>query len=143
MLRQEIATRLRDSGQLALLTGGIWPHEDAQSSALTKKAYPAAFDSKGEILPTALVQDGGMFALPTTRQTVSDTFEVIVWQQRGRESIDGALAKVFTVLNGAAFGAGTAWVYELQFAGEGPNVRDQALADAEQGRSRWQAILLR
>jgi len=144
MLRQEVATLLRgDGGMLATLPGGIYPSADYQASALSKADYPAAFDSFGELLPVALVQDDGSFALPTTRRTVSDTFRVMVWQQRGRDSIDGALARAFGLLNGATLNAGAAWVYEIQYAGDGPALRDQALADAEFGWSRWQAILLR
>lgn len=142
MLRLEVANLLRPE-LAAILQGGVWPDGDNDASKLSKASYPAAFSAIGEVLPVALVQDGGMFALPTTARTVSDTFEVIVWQQRGRESIDAALARIFATLQGATLNAGTSWVYQIQFAGEGPNVRDQALADAEQGRSRWQAVVLR
>ena len=144
MLRLEVAGLLRGDGvMLAALPGGIYPETDQQASVLSQQAYPEAFNAIDEVLPTLLVQDDGMFPLPITRGTVSDTFRLLVWQQRGRDAIDGALARAFALLNGARVNAGAAWVYEIQFAGEGPNIRDQALGDAELGWSRWQAVVLR
>ena len=144
MLRLEVASLLGADGVLAaILPGGVWPTDDARASAMAAKTYPAAFDAKGEILPTALVQEDGAFPFAGTPATVGDTFRVLVWEQRGRAHIDGALARIFVLLNGAQVGATGLWVYELQFAGEGPSVRDQALADAEHGWSRWQAVVLR
>lgn len=142
MLRLEVATLLR-SELGVILPGGVWPDGDNDASRLSKATYPAAFNAIGEVLPVALVLDDGMFPLPATDRTVSEIIRVMFWQQRGRESIDAALGRVFTLLQGATLSAGSSWVYQIQFAGEGPNVRDRALADAEHGWSRWQAVVLR
>lgn len=143
MLRQAVATLLRADGTLpGLLTGGIWPDDTHEAAAMARDTYPAAFDA-GEILPTAMVQDDGMFRFGDAPGAVSDTFSVLCWQQRGRGTIAAALTAIYAALEGTRVVVSGAWVYEIRFAGEGPSVRDQALGDAEYGWSRWQAVMVR
>lgn len=144
MLRVPIAQLLHgDVTMLASLAGGIWPQEDEQASAMTREDYPTAFDSQGLIKPTALVQDDGSFSLPTHDRVLTETFRIILWQYSGRDVIDGALKRIFELLQGVHLQADTLWVYQLQWAGNGPNLKDGALNDAELGWSRWQAVVLR
>lgn len=141
MLRSAIATRLAaDSSLQVLLSGGIFPTGDEQASSMSKEDFPSAFDDKGEIRPCCLVQDDGSFSLPNLEQGVNATFRIFVWQQRGRETIDAALARFRFVLAPLTLQVGALYVYQLQWAGDGPNLRDQALDDAEIGWSRWQAV---
>lgn len=144
MFRVPVATTLDDDGVLqATLPGGLWPQTDDQASSMSRQDYPAAFDDLGQIRPTLLVQDEGAFNIPVTSKTATYTFRLLVWQQQGRGAIDGALKRAFSLLDGAQLNVGGLWVYEIRWAGDGPSVRDQALGDAEQGWSRWQAIVLR
>jgi hypothetical protein len=141
MLRSSIASRLRaDTSLQALLPGGIFPNGDEQASSMSKEDFPTAFDDKGEIIPCCLVQDDGSFSVPNLSQGVSATFRIFVWQQRGRETIDAALVRFRFVLKPLTLQVGSLYVYELQWAGDGPNLRDQALDDAEFGWSRWQSV---
>lgn len=144
MLRTAVRDLLNDDGTLtALLTGGIYPTADSQASILTKQDHPAAFDSYGKVLPTALVQDDGVFPFPGTDRTVSALVRVLFWQQDGRDSLEAALRRTFDLLNGARVALSAGWVYQFAFAGESPTLRDPALGEAEHGWSRWQAVMLR
>lgn len=145
MFRLEARTLLHDDGVMRSYFGDrMYPNEDRDRSELSERHYPAAFDpNTGLILPTLLVQDDGAFPFGPLGATISSTFRLLVWQADGRDKIDAAFARSFTLLDGARFNAGTTWVYACQFAGEGPNLRDQALGDAEYGWQSWQAIALR
>lgn len=144
MLRLEISQKLRDEGSLlASLAGGIWPTTDQQASAMTREDFPLAFDDQGLIKPTMLIQDDGSFSLPTHDRLAMVTFRLILWQYSGRDVIDGACKRVFDLLQGQTVTTSSFWIYELQWAGDGPNLKDGALNDAELGWSRWQAVLLR
>lgn len=94
-------------------------------------------------MPTMLVQDDGSFPSLTHDRAATQTFRLILWQYSGRDVIDGALKRAFELLQGITFSSGSLWVYQLQWAGDGPNLKDGALNDAELGWSRWQAVLLR
>lgn len=144
MLRLPVADLLRNNNAIVdRLSGGIWPTDGNQSSAMSKINIPDAFDSQGLILPTAMVQEDGSFSLPTTDRTVNETFRIIVWQAQGRDVIGTILQEIFNLLQGLHMQFGNLWVVEFQFAGDGPNLQDQALDDAEFGWSRWQAIVTR
>jgi hypothetical protein len=144
MLRAQVAALLKADGvMLAALPGGIFPTDDTQPSYMAREAYPAAFDTNKQIRPCLLVQDEGTFPFGGGETTVSATFRLLVWQQSGRDAIEGALRRAYGLLNGARVNAGADWVYRFEFAGDGPNVRDQGLRDAEHGWSRWQAIMVR
>lgn len=144
MLRAAVAALLRGDGVMrATLPGGIWPEDGDDPSALSAKHYPAAFDAIGNVLPTALVRDDGAFPFGGGDRTASVVFRLLVWQQTGRAAIDAALARADFLLTGATVNVGAPTVYRIEYAGAGPDGRDPALADAEIGWSRWQAIVLK
>lgn len=144
MFRLPVSAKLGDDNALpVLLQGGIWPTDDGQASSMSRDDYPTAFDSVGRILPTALVQDDGSFALPNIERALNGVFRVFVWQAFGRETITAALKQIRDILDGAQIVAGSLWVYEVQWLGDGPNLRDQALDDAEFGWARFQVVATR
>lgn len=143
MLRVALRNRLNSSSALVgILAGGIYPLADTDPDYLAKDVaqYAAAFDQWGELLPTALVRDGGSFGIgPYGSRGASAVVEILLWQQRGRDAIDAALREIRRLLEPAALvTTADLWVYQLRHAGDGPSVRDQALGDAEHGWQRWQ-----
>jgi hypothetical protein len=142
MLRVALRSRLASSSALAgILTGGIYPVTDADPNYLSRDTYPAAFDAWGDLLPVALVRDSGSFNIgPYGARGASQVVDILLWQQRGRDSIDAALRDIRRTLEPAAqVTTANLWVYQLRFAGDGPSVRDMGLNDAEHGWQRWQA----
>jgi hypothetical protein len=141
MLRVAIRNRLYSSSALrGILSGGIYPLADSDPDYLSQDTYPAAFDGFKQVLPTALVRDGGSFgAGPYGSRGSSAVVDILLWQARGRDQIDAALKEIRRLLEPAAqVTTANLWVYQLRHAGDGPSVRDQALGDAEHGWQRWQ-----
>lgn len=144
MLRTQVAALLKADGvMLAALSGGIYPTVDTEASYMAREVYPAAFDVNKQVRPCLLVQDEGSFPFGGGDRTLSATFRLICWQQGGRDKIEAGLRRAYTLLNGARVNTGVDWVYRFEFAGDGPNLRDQGLRDAEMAWSRWQAIMVR
>lgn len=142
MLRTAIAQLLAaDATLAALLSGGVYPLSNDQPSSLSRQYYPAAFDEFGGVLPCALVQDDGATPGGSTSKTGQMFARVVFWQARGRDVIDAAAQRVYTLLDGAQPTVSGVYVYRLSFAGEG-GAQDQALS-AEQLWSRWQADVSR
>lgn len=144
MLRVALRSRLAASSALAgILAGGIYPLAESDPDYLARETYPAAFDAWGDLLPTALVRDGGAFGIgPHGARGASQVVDILLWQQRGRDSIDAALIEIRRLLEPAALvTTANLWVYQLRYAGDGPSVRDQGLNDAEHGWQRWQAAI--
>lgn len=141
MLRVALRNRLYSSSALrGILSGGIYPLADTDPDYLSKETYPDAFDDYKQLRPTALVRDGGSFgAGPYGSRGAQRVVDILIWQQRGRDSIDAALKEIRRLLEPAALvTTADLWVYQLRFAGDGASVRDPALGDAEHGWQRWQ-----
>jgi hypothetical protein len=133
--------RLNSSSALrGILAGGIYPLTDDAPDELSKANYPDAFDSWGELLPTALVRDSTATPQgPYGARGASQVIDVLLWQQRGRDKIDAALKEIRRLLEPAtALTTADLWVYRIRYAGDINVGQDSALGDAEHGWQRWQ-----
>lgn len=139
MLREPLRDVLNADATLAgLLPGGVYPDPATQQSVLSKEGMPSAFDDFGNVRPVALVLDDSV--IPSVGKAGQVLARVLVWQQTGRDKIDAVNLRVYALLHNQRIVTATGVIYQLRFAGFGPQVRDQGLRDAEQGWSRWQAV---
>lgn len=140
MLRARVAALLRADGAIVgALPGGIYPLADGDPSVLAPALYPAAFDAFGDVLPCALVRDGGTFgAGPRGALGGQAIVDVLLWEPRGRATIAAVLPLIRRALDGVRADTSAHHAYRLTYAGESPALRDQALRDAEHAWSRWQ-----
>lgn len=143
MLRVEVRNFLyADDTLRGVLAGGIYPLADSDPDYMGEKAYPAAFNEHGEILPVALVRDGGSFPHgPSGARGAMAIVDILLWQQAGRDAIDAALKQMRVLLDNARVSTQGLWVYRIAYAGDGPSVQDPAIADAEHGWQRWQVAV--
>lgn len=139
MLREPLRDYLQgDATLLGLLTGGVYPDPTTQQSVLSAEGMPGAFDNFGDVLPVALVLDDSV--IPDVGRGAQVLGRVLVWQQRGRDKIDAVNLRVYALLHNYRLVTAMGIIYQVRFAGFGPQVRDQGLRDAEHGWSRWQAV---
>lgn len=139
MLREPLRDYLlADATLAALLPGGVYPDPQGQQSVLSLEGMRAAFDEYENVKPVALVLDDSV--LPSVGAAGQVLARVLVWQQTGRDKIDAVNLRVYALLHRQRLVTATGVIYQLWFAGFGPQVRDQGLGDAEQGWSRWQAV---
>lgn len=143
MIREPVRAYLAaDAALMATLVGGLYPEATGATAGqgeLTREGTPAAFDEFGDVKVAGLVVEDATipFGPPHGTQAL---FRVLVYQRRGRDGIDAANRRVFALLNRRRLDVGYGFIYEIRFAGFGPQARDQALRDAELGWSRWQAV---
>lgn len=126
---------------LALLPGGIYPDPaltPADQTELTRLVTPAAFDSFGAVLVSALVVEDATGARSDARDGADTFIRVFIWQQVGREQIEAVQARVYTLLRQARPLIDGHYC-NVRFAGFGPaTTRDPSLGEAQLGWSRWQ-----
>lgn len=129
-----------DATYAALLPGGIYPTSGADQTELSKDQTPAAYDSWGAVLASALVAEDS--TIPDVRPGAMSFLRVWKWQQSGRTAIEAANAREVALLDNQRVTEG-ATVYLLRWAGfSGSGLKDQALGDASLGWSRWQVARL-
>lgn len=137
--RHVLAEYLRgDSLLLALLPGGIYPLEDSDQREIDRTGTPLAFDSSGDVRPSALIASEGTVNFGPLPRSALTVIRVIVYQRRGRDAIDAANHRIAELLAPAL---PVIWdrISHVSFAGFGPDTeRDPTLRNADMGWSRWQ-----
>lgn len=142
----DFVSRLEDEPLLmAILTGGIYSSGEVGPEGITRDTTPGAF-AGGYLLPCALVRerseipDGVVRDLVEQRTSTSQIVEVWVYQDRGFDQIDAALAMIYTLMQGYAF----ADSFPVEWALTVNRLRDEgALSGASVARQDWQVFTIR
>lgn len=116
-----------DATLLATLTGGIFKVESIGIDGIDRTSAPAAFTG-GFLRPCALVRsrsfvpDGVLRDNIAKRQTVRETVEVYLYEDRTYTAIDTAKARVITLLMGHQFSDS----FEVELVNIVPRMREPA-----------------
>jgi hypothetical protein len=135
-LRDALHTVLTNDATLgSLLPGGVHAVPE-----ITRQATPGAFDANGEVQPCGqlrLESDAPAGPFPTSART----FVVVrVYQRRGYDTLDAALARVYELLHRQRVSGERVW--EIRHTGDVVDVWDQAL-DCALALSRYQVTRVR
>jgi len=145
-LRAEIRAALAaDSAYLALLPGGIYPNPGltpADQPELTRDGTPQAFDPFGDIKPCGMVVDDGTAQFGPLRNAGQTFVRLLHWQQTGRDTIEAADRRAYSLLQGARLTIDGHYC-TFRWAGFAQStLRDPSLRDAALSWSRWQITRL-
>jgi len=135
-----------DATYMALLSGGLYPDPaltPPDQTELTRDGTPAAFDSFGDLLAAGLVVSDGASALPgLVPHAAQDFLRILHWQRAGRDAIEAADKRAYTLLQGARLLIDGHYC-RFRWAGFAPStLTDPSLRDAPLSWSRWQVIRL-
>lgn len=135
-----------DATYAALLPGGVYPNPALtpnDQAELTRDTTPAAFDAFGDIVAAGLVLSDGSSAFPgLVPHAAQDFLRVMHWQRAGRDIIEAADRRAYTLLDGARLLIDGHYC-RFRWAGFAQsNLSDPGLRDAPLSWSRWQVIRL-
>lgn len=134
-----------DATYLALLPGGVYPDPALPSGdqpEITRDATPQAFDGFGDVRPCGMVLDDGTAQFGPLVNAGQTFVRVLHWQQFGRDIIEAADRRAYTVLQGARLLIDGHYC-TFRWAGFAQStLRDPSLRDAALSWSRWQITRL-
>lgn len=98
-----------DATLMAILTGGVFAYGDVGIDGITRETAASAFDANGYLKTCSLVKQRG--AIPDRQVTdteaqlesIAQVVEIYVYQRRGYDQIDLALARLFSLFYGYRF----------------------------------------
>lgn len=130
-----------DTTLMAILTGGVYAAGDLGPEGLTRDTAPSAFDASGFLKPCAvvreraLVPDGWVHDQESQAASARQIVEVWLYQDRGFDKIDSALARLYALFQGYRLGN----AFPCEWAGTPINrQRDEAaLRGASMARQDW------
>lgn len=124
---------------MAILTGGVYTAGALGLGGINRQDTAVAF-SNGYLQPCALVKqrsfvpDGVVVDHTTGHASAARVIEIYVYEDAGYTNIDGALARIFTLLHGHQFTNS----FPLQWINTIDRARDNAALDgASMSRQDW------
>lgn len=134
-----------DTAYMALLTGGLYPNPaltPPDQTRITRESTEAAFDDFGDIKPCGMVVDDGTAAFGPLRDGAQTFVRVLHWQQFGRDVVEAADQRAYTLLQSKRFLIDGHYC-TFRWAGFAQsNLTDPSLRDAALSWSRWQITRL-
>lgn len=135
-----------DATLMAILTGGVWTKEVTGVEGIARETAAAAFDGSGYLRPTALIRqrdtvpDNAVRDPMAQKVSTSVVVEIYLYEDRGYTSIDAAMSRLFTLLEGYQFNDS----FEVQWVNTVDRIRDMgALKGASLARMDWQVNSVR
>jgi len=127
-LRTQVQATLAADGTLAaILTGGVYDRR-----GINRTATPAAYDSRGQLKPSAVVVESTQEEIsthPDAAGFVRHWFQVYYYEAEGGNyaNIDAAKARTRALLHGQKIAVTDGVIHQIRFADGGPDWYDDAL----------------
>ncbi len=130
---------------MALLPGGLYPDPTLtlpDQTVITRDGTPQAFDDFGDLRPCGAIVDDGTTQFGPLRDAGQTFVRVLHWQQVGRDAVEAADKRAYTLLQGRRLLIDGRYC-TFRWAGFAQsNLTDPSLRDAALSWSRWQITRL-